>query len=85
MGLITGTILGIYYMISQTSTSMQNYIIEIYGVDIDTLSIYLAVIPIAAYVIYYYALYLYNYIVSKKTNNQTITVKQKSFYPSKIS
>ena len=85
MGLITGTILGMYCIITQTSTSTQNHIIEIYGVDVDTLSIYMAVIPIAAYVIYYYALYLYNYIVSKKTNNQTITVKQKSFYPSKIS
>lgn len=66
MGLITGAILGIYYMINQTSTSTQNHIIEIYGVHIDTLSIYLAAIPIATYVIYYYAQYLYNYIVSKK-------------------
>ncbi len=66
IGLAAGNILGIYCIITQTGTSTQNHIIEIYGVDIDTLSIYLAAIPIAAYVIYYYALYLHNYILSKK-------------------
>jgi len=64
--LIIITIWSMNYVNTLIKSDTRYYIGEMYEGDIY--SIYLAGIPVALYIIYYYAQYIYNYLISKNRN-----------------
>jgi len=64
--LIIITIWGMNYVRALIESGTRHFLGEMYERDIY--SIYLVAIPVASYIIYYYAEYIYNYLTSKKEN-----------------